>query len=1333
MAIDISSLSPKTNKTRRGFGGIEAPWLIIAALLAATVLTAYQNQRQTNAEATARFEEMAAGARQTVQDNLQRIDDITAAVGAMAAIVPMLDQQRWSQYFDQHIAAAPTLIGLKRVEYWRLGETDADGNASVRFIRNMATDSADKDILPRLPITALNATILQAKRTRHSAISAPITLDQRERGQFVVMVNYVAPLTPQREDAYVIALIRLNDIIDALVQKTSQRLHFAVQEHDQTLFSDEAASRPSEQETKPKRQFVTSIPLNIGQRDWQLNVGSTPALDAGLKNPSPQIILLVGVLGTLLLAGLVWLLTRLREQANHLAESMTEKLRDQAKFTEDLIELNPNPIFRKDAEGRFTAVNRAWEQMSGRDRSEVLGRANRDFQTPEIAAQNELHDQQLFNSVEGQDAREVFITNSTGREFQTIVAKQVLRRRDGSIDGLIGTVTDVTPIKLLEQRLALQQEQLDLVIRSSQQGIWDIDLTEGGNAYYSDRFREILGYAPTAFPDNFTWEKWIYEDDKAQFVHELTRSFKRETPFFDVEGRTRRADNTYIWIRGRGITQHDASGCATRFVGSIVDISDRKKAEADLIEANIRVTEAARAKEAFLATMSHEIRTPLNGVLGMTSLLAETELNDEQRDYIRLVRASGDTLLRLIDDVLDFSKIESGRMTLETVPVETVAVVEEAFEIVAEKAREKQLVLISELSDDVPPYILGDATRIRQILLNLLSNAIKFTAQGEIICSLTARSLANQRIEIEGRVTDTGIGIPAARAVKLFQPFTQADASTTRKYGGTGLGLAIVKRLTEIMGGAIHVESTEGIGSTFTFTIQTSAVRGPLRPYMQRNLAEFQGKRLLLIDSNVKRLAILERQFIKWGLSIYSSLPDQCLVLHEQEGPFDMVVTDMLEPNKYALDLQTAITHGNKQRADNAEQPTAVILLSSMQRADLSRRGLMPVLTHQIFATRPVGRSRMFDILMRAATNAVVHDVATRPFMPEPALENGNAAHSPASATMVALENGSQFSLGLEPANATINHNAIDVLVAEDNEVNQRVMQGMLTKLGHRVHIANDGQAAVDAALTMHLDLIMMDIQMPILDGIAAMREIRAKFGAQSQDGQGSNFSIPPIVAMTANAMAGDREHYLQQGMDDYLAKPIRPNELTALIDRMVPRARNINKLSALNTLASAPGVTVTFASATGNDVVTAREGRAALPVLDFEQLDDMRGLPSGSEVSGAFASNGLIELFREKSAERLAAMEAELVASDWLALGDTTHSMRGAAASIGFPRVAAACKQLELNSRRLTPKPGVPPVSTDTPLPSHREMDQLFEEIKVLYLEANTALTKWLTTPNTA
>ncbi|MCY7388875.1 MAG: PAS domain S-box protein, partial [Burkholderiales bacterium] len=793
-------------------GKIELPWLILAALLISTLLAAFQSSRQLRADADMRFAEIAQVEKRTLIRQLHDIDNILQGARAFHKALPNLTQSAWDTYLATWLQDGTTNSGLIAIDFvpgeiLSAGSVPSadrrDRSVSINDVREWRTSPPMLEALDR------------AASTNVLVMSGPLIMPAgapASPGRVALVLPLDAPTatTPspvsgiQRKRS-VVAIVDIAAIASSLTLNPA----YAVR-HE--LFDGKTRLFPARDVTATNdfnAEMTTEIPVEFGRRTLLLKVSSTPQLEKSLRSNMPRAILVIGIFGTMLLGALVLLLTRLRAQAESLAASMTRKLQDQTRFTEDLIEFNPNPIFRKDTAGRFVVVNQAWEQLSGRSRKDVLGKTNREFQRGGVAAQNEIQDTKLLESESGYDASEALITNANGQQFETIIAKKILKRADGTIDGMIGTITDVTLIKELERKLARQREQLDLVIRSSQQGIWDIDLSKGGFTYFSDRFREILGYTKGDFPPTFEWRHHIHPDDTVEVQRRIIAHFKGVTSLFDIEPRIKRRDNSYMWVRVRAIAQRDAAGRAIRFVGSIADVTDRKMAEVELQEANIRVTEAARAKESFLATMSHEIRTPLNGVLGMASLLSETTLNDEQHDYIRLIHASADTLLRLIDDVLDISKIESGRMTLESVAVEIVPVVEDALELVADKAREKGLALLFDMREDVPFYILGDATRLRQILLNLLSNAIKFTAKGEVKLELSTRTRADGQLELEGRVTDTGIGIPAERASKLFQPFTQVDASTTRKYGGTGLGLAIVSRLSHLMGGDVRVESTE--------------------------------------------------------------------------------------------------------------------------------------------------------------------------------------------------------------------------------------------------------------------------------------------------------------------------------------------------------------------------------------------------------------------------------------------------------------------------------------------------------------------------------------------
>ncbi len=1418
---------------------VELPWLVLLALLIGTLVAAYKSDQRADTAATERFQEIARTAEMSVQHDLQTTKDMLQSTAAFIAVLPgaTVGAREWTNFLQQHNANRNGNHGLIRVDYVPQNSAvagasnafPAPAKLSYQFNELSAGASADTGFATDLAIQGAVQRAVAASDTRNGvAVSNPIQIPGKngESGIAIAIVKAIMPTQrpsitasgsqnqgsgteastgPSAQtttsSGHLIAIINLGEILAKVTQTEEARV--VAELVDESVPATIAARATN-------AQHSAVLGGDSPQQPWKLRFTSTPQLDDELKDSSAKFILLVGIIASILLAGLIWLLTRLRQQAESLSESMTARLRDQMKLNEDIIEFNPSPIYRKDTNGRFIAVNRAWEHLSGYRRADILGKRNSEIQTPALAEENDAADRRLYEIEGGYDVSERFVTSADGRQFETMVAKQLVRRADGTVDGLIGTITDLSPVRRLEREVALQREQLDLVISASQQGIWDVELRDDGNAYFSSAFRDILGYASGGFPTPYLWENNIHPDDQAAFAAEQIRHFKGNSAFFDIEARALRRDGSYVWVRVRAIARRNQHGRAVRFVGSIVDISDRKEAEKMLIEGSSRIAEAAKAKEAFLATMSHEIRTPLNGVLGMAALLADTPLNEEQHDYIRLIRASGDTLLNLINDVLDFSKIEAGHMTLESVAVEIIAMIEETFEIVAEKAREKRIALIYDVRDDVPFYILGDATRLRQILLNLLSNAIKFTEGGEVKLSLNAHRNQAGKIVLEGRVSDTGVGIDEEQIARLFSPFTQADASTTRKYGGTGLGLAIVKRLTKAMQGDVRVESKVGEGATFIFTIETQQARGPLRPYMQREVFDFLGKRLLVIDSVATRREIRQYRYMRWGFDVITVGPDDAASTLRARPSIDIVVTEFVQRSPESDEFQAALAANDSARLTQRDKPIVSVLLSGVTRSDLARQNILPAIRHDFFLVRPVNVTKLFDALMRAVLGELGVDKSSRPYSPSsertdtfdamtitspsnalPPLSRISATYQPTPAVAndangqhlerrnlsripsAANETGSGMRGRASDTydNKSITTRAYKVLVAEDNEVNQRVIGGMIRNLGHQITIVGDGQAAVEAATRDYFDVILMDIQMPILDGSAAMREIRAHFA--NADGP----ACPPIVAMTAHALAGDRENYLAEGMDDYLSKPIRSVEVAAVLERTAgqlpqasqdlrdarltstPMPGNIASValpvtqstpavtrpraaSAAQSMTAAPAQTAVKPSikASAKPAAFARSDLATrvdqLPLLDIEQLEDLRYLPAtpGGIGDAADPVGGLIRLFQSKAVERMDIIENCLANREWKALSEVAHSLRGASASMGFPRVAALCKDLELASRQLAEANAaaadgtVETNATKTPkLASQSELDEIFELTRYYYNQADAALREWL------
>ena len=771
-------------------------------------------------------------------------------------------------------------------------------------------------------------------------------------------------------------------------------------------------------------------------------------------------------------------------------------LKQPLDFETSLLDQVNDAVVTVDKDFRVTYLNTSAERMFGWSAPEAMGLLYRMFAGTQVTEEERqaIHSDILNR---GRWNGEIICTNREGKRFVIGVSWSVLRDSDGDVRLVLGIHRDITAPKQMEQALRTTQDRLKLAQSALSLGSWEVDLASQ-TVECSEQLLRLYGVEKARAHLNLTeWSSYAHPDDREKRLAELHRHFADREPF-DCQYRVIWPDGTLRWFHSKALVVFDDHDRAIRVVGIDFDVTAQKHIEQELAHSKTAAEAASRAKSEFLANMSHEIRTPLNGVVGMTDLALETELTGEQREYLTTIKLSADSLLTVINDILDFSKIEAGKLELDPTEFRLRDFIDETCRLLALRAHQKGLELVVDVEPSVPEWVVGDASRLRQVLLNLVGNAVKFTEQGEVVVTVErgAGDIADG-VQLSFAVRDTGIGITSEQQKVIFQPFAQADTSTTRRYGGTGLGLTISQRLVRLMGGTIAMESDAGKGSIFRFTLRVEA--GSTQHARAAEPAELKGVAVLIIDDNATNRRILSDTLTRWGMRpmVAATAAAGLKLFESAEAAIPLVVSDVHMPEMDGFELASKVKH-------RAESVRVILMTSGSHADDIARCRELKV---DAYLTKPVAQKELQASILR---------ILQRPEARSPQFQPLPAPHTAAP---------------------------LRILLAEDNPVNQKVALRMLEHEGHRVVAVANGREALEALDREVFQLVLMDIQMPLMDGFEATAAIRER--------ERSSGTRVPILAMTAHAMTGDKERCLMAGMDGYLAKPVSKIALQEAISRM--------------------------------------------------------------------------------------------------------------------------------------------------------------------------------------
>ncbi len=877
-----------------------------------------------------------------------------------------------------------------------------------------------------------------------------------------------------------------------------------------------------------------------------------------------------------------------------------DALKNSEMFYQALVESLPQNILRKDTKGRFVFANQKFCASLGRPLNEVLGKTDSDFFPAQLAEKYHRDDLRVMSTRQPVDTIEANQTPQGDRIYVHVI-KTPLYDASGNVVGIQGIFWDVTERKKTEEALAYERDLLRALLDNIPDRIYFKDVKSRFLRVSKSMAKrlglkdatEVLGktdfdFYPKALADEF------YADEQ--------RIILTGQPLINKLERIVDRDGQETWASVTKVPLYNRSGSVTGIIGISRDVSKLKEAEVALEQARDAALETARIKSEFLANMSHEIRTPMNAITGMTDLLLDTHLDEEQREFVDTIRGSTDTLLGIINDILDFSKIEAGKLSIETLDFDLREVIEDTVEMLAQRSQAKRVELVYALDDDVPTKLRGDPRRLGQVLANLLSNAVKFTERGEVLVRVAKVRDNEETVHIRLSVNDTGIGIPSKTLPLIFKAFTQADGSTTRKYGGTGLGLAISKQLVEIMKGKIGVESTVGTGSTFWFELPLEKQK-PAGD-AEDPLPDFRNLRVLVVEDNATNRGALQHQLDRWKIR-GGAATDAADALKQMRAaalagdPYAVVLIDMQMPGMDGMTLAQAI------KSEPGLAGARVLLLTPVgQRLDPD---LMDEMGISLCLIKPLKQSRLLDALVNTTQMSIsrVTDVTTPTVAP--------------------------------PSGVKRPTQSLRILLAEDNAVNQKLALRQLQKLGYSAHAVVNGAEVLQEVERFAYDVILMDCQMPEMDGYEVTERIR-EFEQKS-----SGRRVPAyIIAVTAHAMDGDRERCLSSGMNDYLTKPLHIAQLDAALARAIRRRPPSQQ----------PQPTLDPVCIAG--LKELREPGLADPLIE------------------------LVELFNREADACLERIRRALADHDSKLAARSAHSLKGSGSNLGAHRLATLCAALE-------------------------------------------------------